>query len=149
MLTIAFSFKMMSQNSSFFLLESFGPKCFFPNNKSVIIFMEVSTNLVCMFVGFPSYTKHTPCIVNLKHASYAQLIICMIPMILEISNDPFFANDAFNFVLKCANLQESLQKWTCKQLSWKIKTNYLAIFKNIVHQRWNFFIWTMFGSIHV
>jgi hypothetical protein len=34
--------------------------------------MEVSTNLVCMFVGFPSYAKHTPYIVNLKHASYAQ-----------------------------------------------------------------------------
>ncbi len=39
----------------------------------------------------------------------------MIPMILEISND------AFNFVLKCANLQELIQKWTYKQLYFEKK----------------------------
>jgi len=79
-----------------------------------------------MFVGFPSYTKHTPCIVNLKHASYAQLIICMIPMILEISNDPFFANDAFNFVLKCANLQNHYKS--------ELVNNYLEKLKQITLQ---------------
>jgi hypothetical protein len=89
--------------------------------------MEVSTNLVCMFVGFPSYTKHTPYIVNLNMLNMLNLIICMIPMILEKSNDPCFCKCCIQFCFKNVQIFN-------KHYKSELVSNYLEKLKQIILQ---------------